>query len=90
MKIKRIDYSKRFIKSLKRAPKKIQIAFRNRLEVFLSESFHPILNNHSLSGEYQGYRNINITGDWRAIFKKYASGGTVYFVAIGTHSSLYK
>jgi len=90
MKIKRIDYSKKFIKSLKKAPNKIQIAFRNRLEIFLSDKFHPILNNHSLSGEYQGYRSINITGDWGAIFRERGSGGAVYFVVIGTHSNLYK
>ena len=90
MKIKGIDYSKKFIKSLKKAPNKIQIAFRNRLEIFLSDKFHPILNNHSLSGEYQGYRSINITGDWRAIFRERGSEDTVYFVIIGTHSNLYK
>jgi addiction module RelE/StbE family toxin len=85
----RIEFSKRFIKLLKKAPKKIQIAFRNRLEIFTSDKFNPILNNHSLSGKYTGYRSINITGDWRAIFQEYKSKKNVYFVAIDTHGNLY-
>lgn len=86
----KIEFSKRFVKSLKKAPKKIQIAFRNRLEIFISDKFNPILNNHSLAGKYQGYRSINITGDWRAVFKENGSGKVAYFIIIDTHSNLYK
>lgn len=90
MRIKRIDYSKKFIKSLKKAPKKIQLAFRKRLEIFLSDKFNPILNNHALAGKYEGLRSINVTGDWRAIFKEYGDGKIIYFITINTHSNLYE
>ena len=45
------------------------------------------LNNHILSGKWSGYRSINITGDWRAIFRETETG--VYFIVLGTHSQLY-
>ncbi len=86
----KIEFSKRFVKSLKKAPKKVQIAIRNRLEIFVSDKFNPILNNHTLSGKYIGYRSINITGDWRAIFQEYKSKRVAYFIAIDTHSNLYR
>jgi addiction module RelE/StbE family toxin len=85
-----IDYSARFIKAFKKAPRKIQIAFRNRLELFTKDKFHPLLNNHPLSGRYKNYRSINITGDWRAIFREFDSGRRIYFDIIGTHSELYR
>ena len=93
MKVKRIDFSGRFEKDLKKSPRKIQIAFKNRLEVFLFDKFNPILNNHSLTGKYFGYRSINVSGDWRAIFEeKIDEEGEKYinFRILGTHSELYK
>ncbi|OGM23349.1 hypothetical protein A2961_01745 [Candidatus Woesebacteria bacterium RIFCSPLOWO2_01_FULL_39_21] len=90
MKAKRIDFSKRFEKDLKKAPMKIQTAFRSRLEIFLTDKFNPILNNHSLLGRYEGYRSINISGDWRAIFRELDDGEIIYFDLLGTHSKLYK
>lgn len=90
MKIERIDYSNKFLKELKKAPLKIRIAFKEKLEIFISDKFHPVLNNHSLSGNYKNYRSINITGDWRAIFREFNNGKLIYFDIIGTHSQLYK
>jgi len=84
-----IDYSPTFIKRLKKAPKKISIAFRNRLAIFIKEKYHPILNNHWLTGRYLGFKSINVTGDWSAIFKEIGTH-TIYFVELGTHSQLYK
>ena len=89
MKIRRIDYSNKFIKDLKKAPQKIKISFRGRLETYLSDKFHPLLNNHSLKGRYEKYRSINVTGDWRAIFREIDGGSVVYFDRLGTHSQLY-
>ena len=90
MKVKRVNFSKRFEKDFKKSPRKIQISFRNRLEIYLTDKFNPILNNHSLSGKYNGYRSINVTGDWRAIFREMDDGEIVYFDLIRTHSRLYK
>ena len=52
-----------------------------------------ILNNHALTGKFQGRRSINITGDWRAIFSirvNFESESEYYFELVGTHSQLYR
>lgn len=85
----RIDYSKGFEKALKKAPKKIQIAFGNRLRFFVENKFHAQLNNHALSGNLEGYRSINVTGDWCAVFREFNHGSLVYFDIFGTHRQLY-
>lgn len=90
MKIERIDYSNNFLKELKKAPLKIRFAFKEKLEIFITDKFHPVLNNHSLTGKFKSYRSINITGDWRAIFREFNNGKLIYFDIIGTHSQLYK
>ncbi len=86
----RIDYSNIFIKDLRKSSKKVRVAFKQRLEIYLSDKYHPILNNHRLKGDYDVYRSINITGDWRAIFRELDGGSRVYFDRLGTHSQLYK
>jgi addiction module RelE/StbE family toxin len=58
--------------------------------VFLNCPNHPILKNHYLIGQLKGYRSININGDWRAIFEELDNSQIAYFVAIGTHSQLYR
>lgn len=91
--IGRIDYSKKFDKHLRSAPLNIKLAFRNRLILFLEDQFHPQLNNHGLVGRLSGYRSINISGDWRAIYSssKNDNGNIIItFEMLGTHSQLYK
>ncbi|MDP3900473.1 MAG: type II toxin-antitoxin system mRNA interferase toxin, RelE/StbE family [bacterium] len=84
-----IEYAKKFIKEFKKSPKNIKTAFKNKLEIFTRDKFDSTLNNHCLSGKLKDYRSINITGDWRAIFREIEKENVVYFVAIGTHSKLY-
>lgn len=89
----KIDFAKTFLKQHKKSPKKIQQAWEEKLEFFIKNKFHPLLNNHQLTGEYKGYRSINVTGDWRAIFfetvDKEGNKMTI-FKLIGTHNQLYK
>lgn len=86
----RIDYTKRFLKQFKASPKNIQIAFRNRLALYIKEPNDPILRKHQLKGELIDYLSINITGDWRALYREISNGSGVVFEMIGTHSQLYK
>lgn len=81
-------YSNQFQKQLKKAPLKIKEAFLKRRKLFLEDSNNPQLHNHALTGSYKGYRSINITGDWRAIFEE--TGNEIVFKLLGTHSQLYK
>ncbi len=85
----RILIHKNFEKHYKKLKESEKQAFKERRNIFLKEPFNPILNNHSLGGKYKGYRSINITGDLRVIFE-ILSEEVAYFVAIDTHSNLYK
>jgi len=84
-----IEYSKMFIKEFKKCPVNIKTNFKKRLEIFVNNQYHTILNNHPLIGKLKNYWSINITGSYRAIFEEINEGQIVYFVAIGTHSQLY-
>ena len=82
-----IKLHRSFDKQYIRLSSDLKQKFKIRRDVFLKNQFDPILNNHALTGKYEGFRSINITGDLRAIFKK--DGESVIFVAIGSHSRLY-
>ena len=87
-----IDFHKRFNEYLEKAPLEIKISFREILEVFLANPTNPILRNHPLKEQYAGYRSIDITDDWRALFKiretKFQT--VITFHILGTHTQLYK
>lgn len=84
-----IRYTREFKKQYARAPKKIRQAFKNRRNLFLENPQSPILNNHKLKGILKGYRSINITGGWRAVYSEHGKK-IIIFEILGTHSQLYK
>ena len=84
-----VKFSKHFSKQYDKAPGTIRQAFDQRLKLFLHNKFHPQLKNHALEGNLKGFRSINVTGDWRAIFREVNHGGRIYFDLLGTHSQLY-
>jgi mRNA-degrading endonuclease YafQ of YafQ-DinJ toxin-antitoxin module len=65
----------------------IKESFKRRRNLFLQDSFNPLLNNHSVDAAYPGCRSINITGDYRVVFREL--GENAQFLHIGTHSQLY-
>lgn len=87
-----IKYSKLFSKQFKAVPLKVKIAFREARELFLYNPQHISLRDHALKKELQGYRSIDITGDYRAIYKKKIENDreVITFHMIGTHEDLYK
>ncbi|MFA6171633.1 MAG: type II toxin-antitoxin system mRNA interferase toxin, RelE/StbE family [Patescibacteria group bacterium] len=85
-----IHYTRRFLKDAEKAPEKIRRNFYERLKIFENDKFYSQLNNHALCGKYSGSRSINITGNWRAVFKEKNNGKEILFIGLGTHSQLYK
>jgi addiction module RelE/StbE family toxin len=86
-----IEYSERFIKQLTAAPDTVKAAFRDTIILFATDPHHKSLRNHPLQGKLAGYRSIDVTEDWRAVFreKKAGEGTVTYFYKIGTHRQLY-
>ncbi len=81
---------KNFDKNYKKLKESEKRSLKDRRNIFLKNQFDPILNNHALSGKYQGCRSINITGDIRAIYRVLHNEELAYFITIDTHSNLYK
>ena len=79
---------KNFKKGYKKLSQSQKNKFKERRNLFLQDEFNPILNNHALTGEYKGYRSINVTGDIRVVFKR--EDDSVTFIKIDSHSNLYK
>ena len=84
-----IGFKKGFRKRYKKIPIKIRSQFNERLRLFIREPYHPILNNHSLTGDRFGQWSIDITGDWRAIYI-FQDSTSIIFIDINTHSNLYR
>ena len=85
----KVRYHKSFQKQvLKLQPTQLK-RLREALKKFEVEPYHPDLYNHALAGEWIGHRSISFGGDWRAHYLP-KGDDEVLFVAIGTHSQLYK
>ena len=84
----RVLLHRSFSKQFAKLDRKLRLRFIERKELFIIEPHHPLLDNHALDHEWAGCRSINITGDWRAIFRTIETD-VVEFLAIGTHHQLY-
>jgi len=84
-----VTFSSNFDKKIKKIPIKIVDKFFERLELFKNDRFNVLLKNHKLHGEYNGFNSINITANFRAVFK-YIDEEKIIFYDIGTHSELYE
>lgn len=84
-------YDPAFVKALKKVDVRIRKSFKQKIAIFAKDPFNPQLNNHPLKREYQGYRSIDITADWRALYKEIQVGEEIaaYFVLLGIHEHLY-
>ncbi|HJQ08051.1 MAG TPA: type II toxin-antitoxin system mRNA interferase toxin, RelE/StbE family [Candidatus Saccharimonadales bacterium] len=84
-----IDFTKQFNKQFEKLPRKLREQAKTTIALFLDDLAAPSLRNHALRGEWAGHRSISAGGDLRLHFKMIGEA-TVLFVAIGSHSQLYK
>ncbi len=84
-----VDFTKAFNKQFEKLPRKKQEQSSAAVALFLQDIAAPSLRNHALKGKWLGYRSISAGGDFRLHFKVIGQN-TVLFVAVGTHSQLYK
>lgn len=71
-----------------RAGSNIVARVDERLRIFAKDEFSQILNNHKLRFNFDGYRSINVTGDWRIIYRK-LNISTCFLYRLGTHHQLF-
>lgn len=85
----RVVYHASFKKQYRKLPLAQRKRFATALSLFHGQPYHPELYNHPLKGRWHGHRSIAFGGDWRA---HYIPKGNeeAFFVAIGTHSQLYR
>jgi addiction module RelE/StbE family toxin len=83
----RIEFTPLFTKQRKAAPLEIKQAFRDALDLFAENPNHPTLRNHPLTGRYAGFKSIDVTEDWRALYR--TESKRIIFVELGTHPQLY-
>jgi addiction module RelE/StbE family toxin len=84
-----VDFTKAFNKQFQKLPRKKQEQAKDAVALFLQDIAAPSLRNHGLKGEWLGFRSISAGGDLRLHFEV-ISDDTVLFVAVGSHSQLYK
>ncbi len=87
----RIVYDPAFLEKLKKVDVRIKKSLKERLLIFSKNPNDLQLDNHPLREGYQGLRSIDITADYRAIYKETEIGEEIvaYFVLFGTHDQLY-
>jgi addiction module RelE/StbE family toxin len=89
----KVQYDAEFLRKLKRANVTVRKAFKGKIALFKRRPHDTALHNHPLEEAYAGYRSINITADYRAIYEEVAQGEgqepLAYFLTIGTHAELY-
>jgi addiction module RelE/StbE family toxin len=61
--------------------------FRDALDLFAENPNHPALRNHPLTGKYAGFQSIDVTEDWRALYREEKE--RIMFADLGTHEDLY-
>lgn len=86
-----VQYSPTFLEKVKKLDIRIYKSLRRQILIFSRNPYNPVLRNHTLREEWEGYRSINITEDWRALYEEITSGDETiaYFSYIGTHKQLY-
>jgi addiction module RelE/StbE family toxin len=84
-----VTENKRFTRDIKKLDTYIKTKFFEKFSLFTTGLYDELLNRHKLKGVYRECESINITGDFRLIFK-IVPPNEIILIRIGTHSELYK
>ena len=87
-----VKYDPSLLRKLKKVDVRVRKHFKKAVSTFTKDPFNPKLNNHPLGREYQGYRSIDVTNNWRALYTEKIEGDdtVAFFVVLGMHDELYK
>ncbi len=87
-----IKKHKLFDKSYSKLSEKLKIKVKETLILFGKNYFDKKLNNHALKWDFIGLRSMNVTADYRIIFRELSDGKyeIIELMKVWTHSELYK
>ena len=87
-----IKKHKLFEKSYSKLSDKLKIKVNETLILFSENHFDKKLNNHALKWDFIWLRSINVTWDYRIIFREMSDNNyeIVELIKVWTHSELYK
>lgn len=87
----KIVYDPAFLEKLQKVDVRVRKSAKERLLLFSKDPNDPQLDNHPLREQYVGYRSIDITADYRALYKERSAEKDIVaqFVMLGTHKELY-
>jgi len=84
--ISTINYSSYFKQQYKQLTEKQKADFRQAIQLFTENPFHPKLKTHKLKGKWESFWSFSINYSDRVLFK-FSGKGTVDLINIGDHSS---
>ena len=83
-----VERHKEFVRQMEKLDSSVRRKAHERFQLLAKEPSHPLLHDHKLHHPWAGYSSINVTGDYRLVYKKL--GPDTYFLrAIGTHHQLF-
>jgi addiction module RelE/StbE family toxin len=84
--------SEQFRKKYKKQDVRIKKAIVEALQKFSKNPFDLSLRNHVLKRDLKGFRSIDITVDYRAIYEEISEEDSIfaYFENFGTHKELFQ
>ncbi len=86
--VKNLEYSRKFVKKLKKLPLHIIKVAGEKEKIFKENPLHPSLKLHELHGKLNDLWSISISDSYRIIFERQENGDIV-FISIGKHD-IYK
>jgi len=88
-KIKKIEYSSRFLRSLSKLPVDLQRRVKEQEYIFKDNVFDVRLKTHKLHGPRAGEWAYSVDYEYRIVFA-FRDGDEVVYFDIGTHDELYR
>ena len=87
----KIGYHRRFLKHYQKRvipSPNLDSRYKQRLNLWVKNRNDPLLKDHALTGDKEGFRAFCITGDIRVTYYP-IDKGSVLFVDIGSHNQVY-
>lgn len=83
-----ISYTSKFAKNFKRLDASVRLKAKQRIEIFQTDPYNPVLKTHKLAGKLKDFYSFSINYSYRILFA-FEDSNKVTFIDVGTHS-IYK